>query len=70
LPAAEVAARPDLESDDKKTYPLVDGSRTLGDIANLARLGEFECYAALFRLLAAGAVRIRGGAAQARRAAR
>ena len=70
LPASEVAARPDLEGDDKRTYPLVDGSRTLGEIANLARLGEFECYAALFRLLATGALRIKSGAAHPQNAGR
>lgn len=69
LPPGAVAARPDLDADEKKIYPFVDGSRPLGEIANLARLGDFECYSALFRLLAAGVLRLKG-AAQSRRAAR
>ncbi len=56
--APEVEARTDLGPEEKKVYPLIDGSRTLGEIVDLARLGEFECYSALFRLQAAGAVRL------------
>ncbi|MFQ5876845.1 MAG: DUF4388 domain-containing protein [Acidobacteriota bacterium] len=70
LPATQLGERPDLTPEDKRIYPLVDGTRTIGEIVGLARLGEFECYAALFALHAAGAVRIRGAAAGARRAAR
>ncbi len=71
LPPGEVASRPDLASDEKSVFPLADGRRTLGEIANLARLGEFECYSALFNLVSAGALRLRGsGLAAARRAAR
>jgi hypothetical protein len=66
--AAEVAARPDLSAEEKSVFVLADGSRTIGEIVNLARLGEFECYSALFNLVAHGALRIR--ATGARRAAR
>jgi Domain of unknown function (DUF4388) len=59
----EVAARPDLSAEEKKIYPLVDGTRTLAEIANLARLGEFECYSALFNMTAAGVLRAQGAAA-------
>ncbi len=69
LPADEVSGRPDLTSDEKRVFPLVDGTRTLGEIVALARLGEYECYVALFALQAAGAIAIQG-AAGARRAAR
>jgi len=68
--AGEVAGRPDLSADDKKVFPLIDGTRGLAEIANLARLGEFECYSSLFNLLNAGVLRIRGAAAAPRRAAR
>jgi hypothetical protein len=68
--ADEVNGRPDLTADEKRVFPLVDGSRTLGEIVNLARLGEFECYSALFALLSAGALRLQGAPAAARRAAR
>ncbi|HEU4401017.1 MAG TPA: DUF4388 domain-containing protein [Candidatus Polarisedimenticolia bacterium] len=70
LAPAEVAGRPDLDAEEKKIFPLVDGSRTLGEVANIARLGEYECYAALFRLHAAGAIRPQGAASAPRRAAR
>ena len=63
----QVAARPDLGADEKTVFPLIDGSRSLGEIANLARLGEFEVYSSLFNLVSAGAARVRGAA---RRAAR
>jgi hypothetical protein len=66
--AEQVSARPDLGSDEKTVFPLIDGRRTLGEIANLARLGEFECYSSLFNLVAAAAARVRGSAS--RRAAR
>lgn len=64
----EIASRPELTADEKRVYRLIDGTRTLGEIVNLARLGEFECYSALFALSAAGAIVIQGTAA--RRAAR
>ncbi len=64
----EVASRPELTADEKRVYPLIDGTRTLGEIVSLARLGEFECYSALFALSAAGAIVIQS--APARRAAR
>ena len=54
----DVESRPDLGAEEKKIYPLVDGSRTVGEIVDLARLGEFESYSALFRLQAAGAIRL------------
>jgi hypothetical protein len=66
LAAAEVAGRPDLGADDKKIFALVDGKRTLEDIAGMARQGEFECYTAFFNLHAAGAVRLRGAASRTR----
>jgi hypothetical protein len=62
-----IAARPDLGADEKTVFPLIDGRRTLGEIANLARLGEFECYSSLFNLVSAAAARVRGAT---RRAAR
>lgn len=71
LRPGEVATRPDLSADEKSLFPLVDGRRSLGEIANLARLGEFECYSALFNLLSVGALRMHGsGGVAARRAAR
>ena len=71
LSAGEVATRPDLTAEEKALYPLADGRRALGEIANLARLGEFECYSALFNLVSTGALRLRGTAgATGRRAAR
>ncbi len=71
LSAGEVATRPDLTAEEKALYPLADGRRALGEIANLARLGEFECYSALFNLVSTGALRLRGAAgATGRRAAR
>jgi len=68
--AGDVAGRPDLSPDDKKVFPLVDGARGLAEIANLARVGEFECYSSLFNLLSAGVLRIQGAAEAPRRAAR
>src|SRR5260221_4340223 len=56
LPSGEVASKLDLSSEEKSLFPLVNGSRTLSEIANLARLGEFECYSALFNLYSAGAL--------------
>lgn len=52
-----VAKRTDLGAQEKKLYPLVDGNRTVGEIVEQARLGEFEAYSALFQLFTAGAVR-------------
>lgn len=70
LAPAAVAARPDLGPEDKKILALVDGSRPLGEIANLARQGEFETCSLLFNLLSAGVLRLHGSQAQPRRAAR
>jgi uncharacterized protein DUF4388 len=53
-----VAKRTDLGAEEKKLYPLVDGIRTVGEIVEQARLGEFEAYSALFGLLNAGAIRL------------
>ncbi len=61
--AGEVAARPDLTAEDKSIFTLADGAHTLSEIANLARLGEFECYSALFNLFSAGALRFREASA-------
>jgi uncharacterized protein DUF4388 len=69
-PPADVAARPDLSPDDRKVYALVDGARTLAEIASLARQGEYECYSSLFNLLTTGALRVRGVSARARAVAR
>jgi uncharacterized protein DUF4388 len=66
----QVGARPDLGIDDRKILALVDGSRSLAEIASLARQGEFESYSLLFNLVSAGVLRLRGVQAQARRAAR
>ncbi len=69
LPVEDVTKRPDMTPEDKRIFPLVDGVRTIGEIVNIARLGEFECYAALFTLQGAGVIRARG-APQRRAAAR
>ncbi|MBI4169386.1 MAG: DUF4388 domain-containing protein [Acidobacteria bacterium] len=69
LPPGEAAGRPDLSPQDKKVLALVDGVRTLGEIVNLSRQGEFECYSSLFNLYSAGALRLRQAAARARSAA-
>jgi Domain of unknown function (DUF4388) len=61
LPPRAVEARPDLPAEAKKVYPLVDGRRTVGEIVEQARLGEFEAFSALFALLEAGAVRLARG---------
>ncbi len=66
----EVAARPDLAADDKKIVALVNGSRTIAEISNLSRQGEFECSSLLFNLVSSGVLRVRGRQAPARRAAR
>lgn len=70
LAPAEAAARPDLGPEDKKILALVDGSRPLGEIANLARQGEFETCSLLFNLVSAGVLRLHRSQAPARRAAR
>jgi hypothetical protein len=70
LPVEEVNGRPDLTAEEKRVFPLVDGARTLGEIVNLARLGEYECYSALFALLSAGALLVQGAPGAGRRAAR
>ncbi|HEV8122341.1 MAG TPA: DUF4388 domain-containing protein [Candidatus Polarisedimenticolia bacterium] len=54
----EVLGRADLGADEKKVYPLVDGTRSVGGILEEARLGEFETYAALFQLLSAGMIKL------------
>jgi len=66
----QIGARPDLGSEEKKLLGLVDGARSLAEIASLARLGEFECYSLLFNLVAGGILRLRTAQAPARRAAR
>lgn len=68
LPARDVAARPDLTPDDKKVFTLLDGRRSIVDVVTLSRMGEYEAYASLFALHAAGALRVRG-AARVRQAA-
>jgi hypothetical protein len=70
LGPGEVGARPDLGNEEKKLLALVDGSRTLAEIAGLARQGEFECYSLLFNLVSTGVLRVRGVQSSARRAAR
>lgn len=70
LGPGQVAARPDVGAEDRKLLALVDGSRTLAEIAGLARQGEFECFSLLFNLVSAGVLRVRGAQAPARRAAR
>ncbi|OLD66582.1 MAG: hypothetical protein AUI52_03505 [Acidobacteria bacterium 13_1_40CM_2_68_10] len=70
LGPGEVGARPDIGPDDRKLLALVDGSRTLAEIAGLARQGEFECYSTLFNLVSTGVLRVRGAQASTRRAAR
>ncbi len=70
LAPGELRARPDLGTEDRKILALVDGSRTLAEIAGRARQGEFECYSLLFNLVSAGVLRVCGAQAQVRRAAR
>jgi uncharacterized protein DUF4388 len=65
-----VGARPDLGAEDKKLLAVIDGSRTLAEIAALSRQGEFECYTVLFNLFSAGVLRLRSAPASGRRAAR
>jgi hypothetical protein len=69
LAAPAVAGRPDLTPDDKKIFSLVDGRRSLTEVVTLSRMGEFEAYACLFALHAAGALRVKGAKAQVRQAA-
>jgi len=66
----QIGARPDLGSEENKLLALVDASRSLAEIASLARQGEFECYSLLFNLVSAGILRVRAAQAPARRAAR
>ncbi len=54
----EVSTRADLSAEEKKIYPLVDGVKSVGEIVEQARLGEFEAFSALFQLLSSGAVRL------------
>jgi hypothetical protein len=68
-PRAEVDAHPDLSAEDKKVYPLIDGTRVVSEVVDLARLGEFECYSTLFHLLAMGIVRLNGVRVPSSRAA-
>ena len=68
-PAGEVAARADLSAEEKRVYPLIDGARTLAEIIDQARLGEFECHLSLFRLFSLGVARLRNVPAPARQAA-
>lgn len=70
LGPGELGARPDLGTDDKRLLGLIDGTRTLAEIAGLARQGEFECYSLLFNLVSTGVLRVRGAQTQPRRAAR
>ncbi len=69
LPSGEVKSKPELSADEKSVFALADGTRTLAEIAGVARLGELECYSALFNLCSFGALRIRGTPASSRRAA-
>jgi len=69
LSSGEVKSKPELSADEKSVFALADGTRTLSEIAGVARLGEFECYSALFNLCSFGALRIRGAAPSSRRAA-
>lgn len=62
---AEVEKRNDLGEAEKKIYPLVDGGRSILEIVESARLGEFEAYSALQQLLAAGVIRFEAMAAAA-----
>jgi hypothetical protein len=59
-PVKEIASHPDLCDEEKRIYALLDGTRPVGEVVDLARLGEFECYAALFRLQVVGVARIAG----------
>ena len=64
-----MAARADLSAEEKRVYPLIDGARTLAEIIDQARLGEFECHLSLFRLFSLGVARLRNVPAPARQAA-
>jgi uncharacterized protein DUF4388 len=54
----DLATRRDVAEDPRRLYPLIDGTRTIAEIVESARLGEFEAYAALHQLLTAGLIRI------------
>ncbi|MBI1951985.1 MAG: DUF4388 domain-containing protein [Acidobacteria bacterium] len=70
LPPRAQASRPDLGAEEKKVLALVDGSRSIAEVASLARQGEFEAYSLLFNLVSAGVLKVRAGQAAARRLAR
>ncbi len=70
LPSRSLAARPDLGAEEKKVLALVDGARSVAEIAGLARQGEFETYSLLFNLVSAGVLKVRAGQAATRRVAR
>ena len=53
----DLSRRDDLGDSERKIYPLVDGSRSIIEIVESARLGEFEAYAALHQLLSVDLIR-------------
>ena len=55
---ADLAARADVGDAERRLFPLVDGSRSIAEIVESARLGEFEAYTALHQLLSAGLIRV------------
>jgi len=56
--AEQLAARGDVGEAERRLFPLVDGARTIAEIVESARLGEFEAYTALHQLLATGLIRV------------
>jgi len=55
---ADLASRTDVGDAERRLLPLVDGSRSIAEIVESARLGEFEAYTALHQLLASGLIRV------------
>ena len=65
-----VTLPPDLTPSQLEVLNLVDGLRTLGELARLSHLGEFECTHAAFGLLQASLVEVLEGAQRSRARAR
>jgi uncharacterized protein DUF4388 len=55
---AELAKRSDIGDAERRIFPLVDGSRSIAEIVESARLGEFEAYTALHQLLIARLIKV------------
>ena len=51
----------DATPDERKVLSLVNGSRTVEEVAFLSGQGEFEAYAALYEAVRLGEIRLRRG---------